>query len=178
MGEWKLTPTAWSILGFLSLQDRNGYEIRQAARRSVEQFWGVSDGQLYPQLRHLNDLDLIAPTGPGSGAATTWRLTGDGRTALREWLQAPSATTRARDENLVKLMFADELGRDGLLDLLRQRRASFVAMRDRVAEVHPGAHRNGEDEARGRRATPRARLRPVVRGRSDRMVRPSDRRHR
>ena len=47
----ELTPTGWSILGFLSLQDRNGYEIRQAARRSVEQFWGVSDGQLYPQLR-------------------------------------------------------------------------------------------------------------------------------
>src|SRR3954447_23394243 len=132
MGEWKLTPTAWSILGFLSLQDRNGYEIRQAARRSVEQFWGVSDGQLYPQLRHLNDVALIAPTGPRSGAATTWRLTAEGRAALREWLEAPSATTRARDENLVKLMFADELGRDGLLDLLRQRRASFVAVRDRA----------------------------------------------
>src|SRR3954454_45757 len=94
-----LTPTAWSILGFLSLQDRNGYEIRQAARRSVEQLWGVSDGQLYPQLRHLNDLDLIGPRGPGSGAAAAWRLTGEGRAAVREWLQAPSAPTRARDEN-------------------------------------------------------------------------------
>src|SRR5947208_119533 len=122
--EWNLTPTGWSILGFLSLQNRNGYEIRQAARRSVEHFWGVSDGQLYPQLRHLQDLGLIAPTAPG-GSAQTWRLTDDGRSALLQWLHAPSAPTRSRDENLVKLMFADELGRDGVVELLRQRRVSF-----------------------------------------------------
>jgi DNA-binding PadR family transcriptional regulator len=135
------------------LQDRNGYEIRQAARRSVEHFWGVSDGQLYPQLRRLHDLGLVAPAGSsagGRGAATRWRLTGAGRVALHEWLQAPSAPTRSRDESLVKLMFADELGRDAVLELLRERRTSFAAMRDRVAEVHPGAHRHGEDEALGR----------------------------
>src|SRR3954468_17594006 len=151
MDEYELTPTGWSILGFLSLQDRNGYEIRQAARRSVEEFWGVSDGQLYPQLRHLHELGLVAPTKPTvDGGPTTWQLTADGRSALHQWLRAPSAPTRARDESLVKLMFADELGRDTVLDLLRQRRASFVMMRERVAAVDPGAHRHGEDEARGR----------------------------
>src|SRR5437763_16862074 len=92
--EWNLTPTGWSILGFLSLQDRNGYEIRQAARRSVEEFWGVSDGQLYPQLRHLHELGLVAPTRPtADGGPTTWQLTGDGRSALHQWLRAPSAPT-------------------------------------------------------------------------------------
>src|SRR4051795_2027931 len=102
--EWNLTPTGWSILGFLSLQERNGYEIRQAARRSVEHFWGVSDGQLYPQLRHLHDVGLVEPAGGGTGrgAATSWRLTPPGRAALHEWLRTPSAPTRSRDENLVK----------------------------------------------------------------------------
>src|SRR4051794_14384646 len=149
---WNLTPTGWSVLGFLSLQNRNGYEIRQAARRSVEHFWGVSDGQLYPQLRHLHDLGLVAPAGTATdpGAATTWRLTAAGRTALHEWVRAPSAPTRSRDENLVKLMFADELGRDAVLELLHERRAAFVAGRERVAAVKPGAHRHGEDEAFGR----------------------------
>src|SRR5690242_917773 len=120
----ELTPTGWSILGFLSLQDRNGYEIRQAARRSVEHFWGVSDGQLYPQLRHLHELGLVAPvdrTATGRGASTTWRLTGDGRAALEGWLRSPSAPMRSRDENLVKLLFADDVGRDVVLDLLRER---------------------------------------------------------
>jgi len=147
--EWNLTPTGWSILGFLSLQDRNGYEIRQAARRSVEHFWGVSDGQLYPQLRHLHDLGLIEPVQPG-GSAQPWRLTDDGESALDQWLRAPSAPTRSRDENLVKLMFADRLGRQGVIDLLRERRASFEQMRVQVAEVRPGAHRDGADEAAGR----------------------------
>src|SRR4051812_6475213 len=147
--EWNLTPTGWSILGFLSLQDRNGYEIRQAARRSVEHFWGVSDGQLYPQLRNLHELGLIEPVQPG-GSAQTWRLTGDGRSALLQWLRAPSAPTRSRDENLVKLMFADQLGRHGVVDLLRERRASFEELRAEIAEIQPGAHRAGADEAAGR----------------------------
>jgi DNA-binding PadR family transcriptional regulator len=145
----QLTPTGWSILGFLALQPRNGYEIRQAARRSVEHFWGVSDGQLYPQLRHLHELGLIAPAGaaPERGASTTWRLTTAGRGALHEWLRTPSAATRSRDENLVKLMFADELGRSAVLELLQERRAAFAETRERVAAVKPGAHRHGEDEA-------------------------------
>jgi DNA-binding PadR family transcriptional regulator len=148
--EWNLTPTGWSILGFLSLQDRNGYEIRQAARRSVEHFWGVSDGQLYPQLRHVHDLGLIEPVESDDRTAKTWRLTDDGRAALHQWLRAASAPARSRDENLVKLMFADELGRDGLRDLLCERRASFQQLRAQVADIEPGAHRRGADEAAGR----------------------------
>src|SRR4051794_3307614 len=147
--EWNLTPTGWSILGFLSLQERNGYEIRQAARRSVEHFWGVSDGQLYPQLRNLHDLGLIASVDP-TGSSQTWRLTEDGRAALLQWLRAPSAPTRARDENLVKLMFADQLGPQGVVDLLLERRASFEQLRAQVAEVVPGVHRGADDEVAGR----------------------------
>jgi len=153
MDEFELTPTGWSILGFLSLQDRNGYEIRQAARRSVELFWGVSDGQLYPQLRHLRELGLVAPAespGDDRGATTTWRLTDVGQAALHRWLQSPSAPTRSRDEGLVKLMFADALGRHGVRTLLEQRRNAFREMRERVGAVQPGAHRRGEDEAVGR----------------------------
>ena len=153
MDGYELTPTGWSILGFLSLQDRNGYEIRQAARRSVQLFWGVSDGQLYPQLRHLRDLGLVTPAdspGDDRGATTTWRLTEVGRRALHRWLQSPSAPTRSRDEGLVKLMFADALGREGVRALLEQRRDAFRGAREHVVAVQPGAHRPGEDEAVGR----------------------------
>src|SRR3954454_7057182 len=149
MDEHELTPTGWSILGFLSLQDRNGYEIREAARRSVQHFWGVSDGQLYPQLHHLHALGLIEPVEAGGGPAQRWRLTDEGRAALLEGLRAPSAVARGRDEDLVKLMFADELGRDGVLRLLRERRASFDQQRARVADIEPGVHRDGNDESTG-----------------------------
>ncbi len=47
----ELTPTARTILGFLASHPRSGYEIREAAKRAVSFFWGVSDGQLYPQLK-------------------------------------------------------------------------------------------------------------------------------
>ena len=46
-------PTAGPVLGYLSLQERSGYQIRQAAKRNLA--WKVSDGQLYPQLANLHD---------------------------------------------------------------------------------------------------------------------------
>lgn len=139
--EFDLTPTAWTILGFLSLQPRSGYEIREAAKRSVHFFWGVSDGQLYPQLKVLESLKLIeAPHGvEGPRSRQRWQLTARGREALRSWLAAPSAHIQIRDENLVKFLFASLEGPEFLLHLIRERRASFEWFRNTMEAVQPGS---------------------------------------
>src|SRR5690348_8647257 len=81
-----LTPTARSILGYLSFQERSGYEIRQATRRNPA--WKISDGQLYPQLTKLHAGGLIEPAGPPDQvhARQRWRLTPAGFRALRAWV--------------------------------------------------------------------------------------------
>jgi DNA-binding PadR family transcriptional regulator len=111
----ELTPTARTILGFLASHPRSGYEIREAARRSVSFFWGVSDGQLYPQLKQLAARNLIEavnqPAGPRAGQV--WRLTEAGREAFLAWLREPSAPLRTRDENLMKIASAENLIRPG-----------------------------------------------------------------
>ena len=121
------TPTGYTILGFLALQPRTGYEIREAAQRSVRLFWGISEGQLYPQLHHLHDSGLIEPTGDPAGPRSSqqWRVTDTGRQTLHEWLAAPSAPIQMRDENLVKLMFSDQLGPEATLALLRSAATSL-----------------------------------------------------
>ncbi|KZE79403.1 PadR family transcriptional regulator [Paenibacillus elgii] len=147
----ELTPTAWTILGFLSLQPRSGYEIREAAKRSVGFFWGISDGQLYPQLKVLEALQLIeAPNGiEGPRSRQRWQLTDTGREALRNWLSAPSAPIQIRDENLVKFLFASQEGPELLIHLIRERRASFEWFLGAIQGVQPGSSwdRPGDDSS-------------------------------
>ncbi|MFF2015617.1 PadR family transcriptional regulator [Paenibacillus sp. NPDC058177] len=137
----ELTPTAWTILGFLSLQPRSGYEIREAAKRSVGFFWGISDGQLYPQLKVLEGLELIEAFNgiEGPRSRQRWKLTTCGRCALRTWLSTPSAPIQIRDENLVKFLFASQEEPELLLNLIKERRNHFEWFLRSTQGIQPGA---------------------------------------
>ncbi|MFI7587371.1 PadR family transcriptional regulator [Spongisporangium articulatum] len=133
----ELTPTARTILGFLATHPRSGYEIREAARRAVSFFWGVSDGQLYPQLKLLAARGLIETVDPPEGprARQLWRLTDEGREAFLAWLREPSKALQTRDENLVKILFAAQLDRAEAVRLIQERRESFRWLHDHLASV-------------------------------------------
>ncbi|WP_394940444.1 PadR family transcriptional regulator [Psychromicrobium sp. YIM B11713] len=106
--EASLTPTAWAIMGFLSLAPQSGYDILRQAKETITDFWGISPGQLYPQLQTLANKGFIRPIGEAQGphARQRWEITENGRQALQRWLKAPSAPLRIRDERLVKLFFS------------------------------------------------------------------------
>jgi PadR family transcriptional regulator, regulatory protein AphA len=146
----ELTPTARSILGYLSLQERSGYEIRQAARRNLA--WKVSDGQLYPQLANLHGAGLIEAAGPADEvhARQRWRLTPAGHQALEKWVLSEADQLVVRDENLTKLLFADQFGPDAVLALLRRRRAEFAELRQTLLAITPGGSGQPADEEAGR----------------------------
>lgn len=139
-----LTPTSWTILGFLSFSPRNGYQLRAAVQRSVGSFWGVSYGQLYPQLKALAQAGLIEETDPPEHAETTarqtwWQLTDEGSEALRQWLLEPAAPTQVRDECLVKLLFSDHAGAEAMRRLIGERRESATERKQNAEAIVPGA---------------------------------------
>jgi DNA-binding PadR family transcriptional regulator len=147
-----LTPTAKAILGFLSLQPRSGYEIRSASRRSARMFWGVNDGQLYPQLHALHDQGLIVPLdepGDGGPPRQRWRLTAAGREALGTWLAEPPTPAVLRDEALLKVMFADQFGTDALRTVITARRAELLALQEEIQHIQPGSNRPVPDSESG-----------------------------
>jgi DNA-binding PadR family transcriptional regulator len=150
-----LTPTARTILGFLASHPRSGYEIREAAKRAVSFFWGVSDGQLYPQLKLLAERNLIeaADQPGGPRARQTWRLTDSGRAAFLAWMREPSAPLQTRDENLVKILFAAQLDSAEALRLIEERRTSFRWFRDHLESVVPRTDWT-DDERRASNPTP------------------------
>ena len=137
----KLTPTALTMLGFLHLHPRSGQELKQAADRSVANFWGISYGQIYPQLKQLNEAGLIAPIEDGSGTrGTKFALTSAGETELRTWLEIPADRPAYRDEFLVKVLFAERLlSPQQLLDLIERRETIARGALEQAESLEPNA---------------------------------------
>jgi PadR family transcriptional regulator, regulatory protein AphA len=122
-----LTPTARVILGLLAWRPHTGYEIKQVTDRSTRFFWGASYGQIYPELRRLEEARLVESSAEPRGRVPrrVYRLTGPGRRALDEWLAETDESFDVRDEGLLKLFFADHMPDEQRLELVRRRRARY-----------------------------------------------------
>jgi PadR family transcriptional regulator, regulatory protein AphA len=108
----ELSPTGRVILGMLSLGSRSGYEIKQVVDKSTRHFWAASYGQIYPELKRLEDQGLVRgrPEPSGARARTAYELTEAGQAALRDWLASDDELVyEVRDEGLLKLFFSDAL---------------------------------------------------------------------
>ncbi len=137
-----LTPTARVILGMLALGKTSGYDIKQLVDHSTRHFWAASYGQIYPELRRLEDQGLVAgreePT--GGRPRRVYELTDTGWTALRAWLRSDREPLyELRDEGMLKLFFSDALP--------ERRLANIRAMRERhdrklaqLLQVQGGTH--------------------------------------
>jgi PadR family transcriptional regulator, regulatory protein AphA len=108
----ELSPTARVILGMLALGNQSGYDIKQFVDKSTRHFWAASYGQIYPELKRLEELDLVRgrsePT--GGRARMVYELTDAGRDALHSWLRSDEDQLyELRDEGMLKLFFSDAL---------------------------------------------------------------------
>ena len=142
-----LTPTARVILGLIRLGARTGYDIKQTIEVSTRFFWNASYGQIYPELRRLEEAGLVeSEPDPGSGRKRTlYSLTAAGEQSLHAWLTGPGDMFDMRDEALLKLFFGDLLAPDEVLANLRRRRESF----EQVLELFRAIEARGPDMERG-----------------------------
>ena len=134
----ELSPTARVLLGMIRKGRRTGYEIKQLVDVSTRFFWAASYGQIYPELRRLEEAGLIEgeddPTGGRQRRA--YSLTPAGEAALDEWLRSDAEPIyELRDEALLKLFFSDELTKDERLRIVRQMRARHEAVVDGLRPV-------------------------------------------
>jgi PadR family transcriptional regulator, regulatory protein AphA len=124
----ELSPTARVILGMITLDRRTGYDIKQFVDKTTRHFWAASYGQIYPELKRLEDRGLIRgnPDPSGGRARTVYELTDAGHAALLRWLESDEAAmSELRDEGMLKLFFSDALP---------ERRVENIRAMRRVAE--------------------------------------------
>ncbi len=145
-GNDQLTNTSYVLLGFLDSHPHSGYDIKRIADHSTRFFWQISYGQIYPELKRLGDIGLVAHQEGSRGGRTrnVYRITAKGRQALRSWLQETHpGSFEMRDELLLKLFFSDAAGvkvRRTILKQLRLREEAAVA---ELKSIEPHARDQG-----------------------------------
>ena len=125
MSSIELSRTAVPILGLLTWRPMAGYEIRSEIESSLGNFWSESFGQLYPQLRALEEAGLIVEAKVGAADPRNkriFKITAAGRKALRAWISQAPESRPPRNELLLKLFFATEGDAEDVAAHLRSHR--------------------------------------------------------
>jgi DNA-binding PadR family transcriptional regulator len=127
-----MQPTAvtWAVLGLLGVKPMSGYDIKRAVDRTIRHFWAASYGQIYPELKRLEEAGWISgqDASQGERARRVYKLTAQGGRELEAWLHGYETRIEMRDESLLRLFFADALPRDEALGLLAARRQGYRMM--------------------------------------------------
>lgn len=137
-----LSSTAKVILGMVALGRTTGYDIKQLVDKSTRNFWAASYGQIYPELKRLEDAGLLAGSDAPSGgrARRSYRLTKAGDKALRAWLTSDAEPVwELRDEHTLKLFFADLLTAEEKRALVRARIEFHEQTAARLRQIEPVA---------------------------------------
>ena len=144
---WSLSPTGQrDPAGCSRSASRPATTSSSSSTRRRSNFWAASYGQIYPELKRLEDQGLVRgrqePT--GERARTVYDLTAAGQAALEEWLASDAELIdESRDEGMLKLFFSDVLPEQRIENIramraLHERKLAHAA-RDRASTRASGA---------------------------------------
>jgi DNA-binding PadR family transcriptional regulator len=137
-----LSKTSYVILGMLRLGRSTGYEIKSFMDVSTRFFWAASYGQIYPELKRLEELGLARPTGAAGGGRQrkAYELTAEGDRELDAWLRSDEALHfELRHEGLLKLFFSDGLSAPDRAAQWRRTREAHEPVADQLRSIRPKA---------------------------------------
>jgi PadR family transcriptional regulator, regulatory protein AphA len=106
----RVSPTAYALLGMLSVRSWTGYELTGQLRRSLRFVWPSSEGHLYREQKRLIELGWATLTREPAGMRdrNRYTITPAGRAALREWLATEPEEPRLEIEGLVRMFYGDQ----------------------------------------------------------------------
>jgi DNA-binding PadR family transcriptional regulator len=112
----KLTTTSYVILGLLALRRWSTYELAQQMQRSIHYYWPRAESHIYEEPKKLVAHGLATATREYAGRRprTVYTITDNGRQALQTWLAEPGKGPLIEFEGLVKVLFAEQAGKDEL----------------------------------------------------------------
>lgn len=138
----ELSKTAYVVLGMLRLGKRTGYEIKSSMDKSTRFFWVASYGQIYPELKRLEELGLVEGEAEPQGGRQRreYSLTPAGEAELRSWIASGGPLHfELRHEGVLRLFFADAATPEEQVGLLRTVRGEHQRVHDELAAIEPDA---------------------------------------
>ncbi|MCA0971695.1 PadR family transcriptional regulator [Halobacillus litoralis] len=144
--------TKFAILGVLTTGCRSGYSIKQMIDTSLNHFWKISYGQIYPTLKKLVDEGLASVqehAQEDKPDKKEYHLTDKGKEALHAWLAEPlESIPKEKNEWLLKLFFSRHQDRSNTLELLKnyhQNLQSVYTNYQAIEEMIRSNHQDDED---------------------------------
>lgn len=139
MPDGQLPPTAYVVLGLVSLRPRAGHELAGYAERSVGNFFPLTRSHIYSELERLCGLGLLEATEVRQERFPNKRvyaITAEGEDVLREWVEeSPVIYERERNLFLARVFFADRMEPARLEAILFEYEAQARERRDRLGDV-------------------------------------------
>lgn len=133
----RLTTTSYLMLGLLALRRWSTYELAQQMRRSIHYYWPRAESHIYEEPKKLVAYGLATAEREYAGRRprTVYAISDEGREALRQWLGEPGHGPVVEFEGLVKVLFAEQSGKEELLATLASIRADAEETRTHHATL-------------------------------------------
>lgn len=131
-----------ALLALLSSGPKYGLQLRQEFEDGTGDAWPLNAGQVYTTLSRLERDGLVASEDDEDGPQRRYRISGDGRVELDEWLHTPpDSSVPPRDELVIKVLVAlripdadvgavIQVHRRHLVELMQQ----YTRLKDDLAE--------------------------------------------
>ncbi|MEK4300323.1 PadR family transcriptional regulator [Oceanobacillus sp. FSL W8-0428] len=150
----KYNDTTYAILGILTTDCRSGYEIKQFIDNSLNHFWKISYGQIYPTLKRLEEEGLAtiqATSQEGKPDRKEYFLTAKGKEILKDWLEKPLKQLPVeRNEVLLKLFFGNHQTEEQTIRLLEDYKQKLEKIYQTYEGIEAGiaSHNNNQSDAK------------------------------
>lgn len=135
-----------AILGLVFDAPRTGYDIKRFYAETIHNFWNISDGQLYPTLRKMNDAGLISRevvVQERTANKHLYSITDEGKRVFLDWLREPvDKFQEMREPFLLKMFFFSRLSKEEV----REHLTTQLNVQHRMAEMFRGVEESYKTE--------------------------------
>ena len=101
-----MTTLGYVLLTLLARSPMSGYDLTAQLKKRFAPFWPISHTQIYPALAQLEAQGLarhhIVEQQAARPDKKVYKITEEGRTMLRQWVESPTPLVSARDEFFLK----------------------------------------------------------------------------
>lgn len=110
------------LMGLINVEPITGYDLNKRFERGVQNFWTVSQSQIYRALHRMEkdgwvEVEMVVQE--GSPNKKVYQLTETGRTELLTWLSQPIIVNKDYLPKMGQIFFGDALEREQALQLIR-----------------------------------------------------------
>lgn len=136
----------YAILGFLNYHPQSGYDLKKTFDVSVKHFWSADQSQIYRTLSRLTKKRLVEVEivrQEDRPDRKVYHITGEGRTALMEWVAGPPPFSEPRSAPLIQVFFMGQLSNEealqrfeGYAQIMRMILARYDAVPEAIEEIY------------------------------------------